>query len=142
MLVLSQVDYGFGLLTMSKTQLQRLVIQNESMRVILGFTKDTAGAAMRYVLGLPAMKERHKLAQIKAYLKVCADTKHPLHDKIGRETNTKLKQGTDWMTQAVQTIEECGLTVDAIRRGQTKRMRVGDNMRDNFTQVYIPTVLK
>ena len=64
-------------------------------------------AAMRYVLGLPAMKERHKLAQVKAYLKVCADTKHPLHDKIGRETKTRLKRGTDWMTQAVQTIEEC-----------------------------------
>ena len=135
MLVLSQVDYGFGLLTLSKTQLQRLdVIQNEGMRAILGCTKDTAAAAMRYVLGLPAMKERHKLAQVKAYLKVCADTKHPLHDKIGRETKTRLKRGTDWMTQAVQTIEECGLTVEAIRRGQTW-MRVGDNMRDNFTQV-------
>ena len=70
------VDYGFGLLTLSKTQLQRLdVIQNEGMRAILGCTKDTAAAAMRYVLGLPAMKERHKLAQVKAYLKVCADTK-------------------------------------------------------------------
>ena len=68
MLVLSQVDYGFGLLTLSKTQLQRLdVIQNEGMRAILGCTKDTAATAMRYVLGLPAMKEKHKLAQVKAY---------------------------------------------------------------------------
>ena len=43
MLVLSQVDYGLGLLTLSKTQLARLdVIQNEGMRAILGCTKDTA----------------------------------------------------------------------------------------------------
>ena len=61
MLVLSQVDYGLGLLTLSKTQLARLdVIQNEGMRAILGCTKDTAAAAMRYFLGLPAMKERHR----------------------------------------------------------------------------------
>ena len=78
MLVLSQVDYGLGLLTLSKTQLARLdVIQNEGMRAILGCTKDTAAAAMRYVLGLPAMKERHRLAQVKAYLKVCADSGAP-----------------------------------------------------------------
>ena len=77
MLVLSQVDYGFGLLTLPKTQLQRIdVIQNEGMKAIL----NTAAAAMRYVLGLPAIKERHKLAHVNTYLKVCADTKHPLHE--------------------------------------------------------------
>ena len=135
MLVLSQVDYGLGLLTLSKTQLARLdVIQNEGMRAILGCTKDTAAAAMRYVLGLPAMKERHRLAQVKAYLKVCADTSNPLHSKIGRETNTRLKRGTDWMTQAVLTIEECGLTVEAIRRGEAW-VRVGDEMKVKYTKV-------
>ena len=77
LLVLSQVDYGFGLLTLSKTQIARLdVIQNEGMRAILGCTRDTSASAMRYVLGLPCMKERHKLAQVKAYLKVCADPQH------------------------------------------------------------------
>ena len=35
-LVLSVIEYGFGLLTLSKSQLNRLeVIQNEAMRVIL-----------------------------------------------------------------------------------------------------------
>lgn len=35
-LVLSQVDYGYGLIPLSKTQLARLdVIQNEGMRTIL-----------------------------------------------------------------------------------------------------------
>ena len=135
MLVLSQVDYGFGLLTLSKTQLNRLdVIQNEGMRAILGCTKDTAAAAMRHGLGYCTMQERHKLAQVKAYLKVCADTKNPLHDKIGRVVNTRLKRGTEWMTQAVRTIESCGLTVEAIRRGQAW-IRLADAVKDRFTQV-------
>ena len=118
MLVLSQVDYGFGLWTLSKTQLNRLdVIQNEGMRAILGCAKDTAAAPMRHALGYGIMQERHKLAQVKAYLNVCADTKNPLHDKIGGVMNTRLKRGTEWMTQDVEvrTIESRGLTVEAIR---------------------------
>ena len=64
MLVLSQVDYGFGILTLSKTQLLD-VIQNEGIKAIVA-QKDTAAAAMRYVPGYPAMQERHRLAHIKA----------------------------------------------------------------------------
>ena len=42
-LVLSVVEYGFCLFTLSKSQLDRLeVIQNEAMRAILGCTKDTS----------------------------------------------------------------------------------------------------
>merc|ERR1711963_739972 len=53
-LVLSVVDYGLGLLTLSTSQLRRLdVIQNEGMRSILGCTKDTSSEAMRYALDLP-----------------------------------------------------------------------------------------
>ena len=101
MLVLSQIDYGFGILTLSKTQIKRLeVIQNEGMRAVLGCTRDTSAAAMRHLLGLPNMEERHKLAQVKAFLKVCADPKHPLHGKIGRRVESRLKRGTEWMTQA------------------------------------------
>ena len=83
-LVLSVVEYGFGLLTLSKSQLNRLeVIQNEAMRAILGCTRDTSAEAMRYILGFPTMAERHKLAQVKAFLKVSADENHPLHQKVG-----------------------------------------------------------
>ena len=79
-LVLSVVEYGFGLLTLSKSQLGRLeVIQNEAMRAILGCTKDTSAEAMRYILGFPTMAERHKLAQVKAFLKVSSDENHLLH---------------------------------------------------------------
>ncbi len=53
MLVLSQVNYGLGLLTLSATQARRLdVIQNEGMRAVLGCTRDTSATAMRHVLGL------------------------------------------------------------------------------------------
>ena len=83
-LVLSVVEYGFGLLTLSKSQLGRLkVIQNEAMRAILGCTKDTSAEAMRYILGFPTMAERHKLAQVKAFLKVSSDENHPLYQKVG-----------------------------------------------------------
>ena len=80
-LVLSVIDYGFGILTLSASQLRRLdVVQNEAMRTILGCTRDTSAEAMRHILDLPCMDERHKLAQAKAYLRVCSDPQNPLHD--------------------------------------------------------------
>ena len=117
-LVVSVMEYGLGLLTLSKSQLQRLdVIQNEGMRAILGCTKDTSAEAMRYLLDLPTASERHKLAQVKAYLKVASDKKHPLHDKIGREYTSRLKRGSEWTNQAAVTIGQC-LSVDSVRRGE------------------------
>ena len=135
MLVISQIEYGFGILTLSSTQIKRLeVIQNEGMRAVLGCTKDTSAAAMRHVLGLPNMEERHKLAQVKSFLKVCADPKHPLHGKVGRQVESRLKRGTEWMTQAAQTIEECGLSVEAIRKGEAW-VATTDGYRDSYTKV-------
>ena len=65
-LILSVVDYGFGLLTLSKTQLQRLeVIQNQGMRTILRCTRDTSCKAILHLLGLLSMPERHKKAKYK-----------------------------------------------------------------------------
>ena len=117
-LVASVMEYGLGLLTLSKSQVQRLdVIQNEGMRAILGCTKDTSAEAMRHLLDLPTVSERHKLAQVKAFLKVASDKKHPLHDKIGREYTSRLKRGSEWTNQAAITIGQC-LSVDSIRRGE------------------------
>ena len=130
-LVLSVVDYGFGLLTLSKTQLERLeVIQNQGMRTILGRTRDTSCEAMRHLLDLLSMPERHKKAQVQAYLKVSADVNHPLHPKVGREVHSRLKRGTEWMNQASRTISQC-CDVRSIRRGATW-VPIED---DNFTQV-------
>ena len=117
-LVLSVIEYGFGLMTLADTHLKRLdSIQNEAMRIILGCTKDTSAAAMRHYLDLPTMEERHKLAQVQAYLRVSEDETNPLHNKIGRVTTSRLKRGAEWMTEAVNTISQC-CDVDAIRRGK------------------------
>ena len=37
------------------------------------------------------------------------------------------------MTQEVQTIEECGLSVEAIRKGQTS-IQLAEEVKDRFTQ--------
>ena len=88
-LVLSVIDYGFGLMTLADTHLNRLdSIQNEAMRIILGCTRDTSAAAMRHYLDLPTMKERHQMAQVQAYLRVSSDETNPLHEKVGRITTS------------------------------------------------------
>ena len=116
-LVLSVIEYGLGILTLSATQLKRLeVIQNEGMRVILGCTRDTSAEAMRHILDLPTASERHKLAQVKAYLRVAADEKHPLHEKVGRQYTSRIKRGSEWMAQAAATISD-SLPLEQIRKG-------------------------
>ena len=56
--ILSVVDYGFDILTLSKTHLQRLeVIQNQGMRTILRCTRNTSSEAMRHLLGQLSMPE-------------------------------------------------------------------------------------
>ena len=46
---------------LSGAELQRLeVIQNKGMGSILGCTRDTSAEAMRYLLDLPPMPNRHK----------------------------------------------------------------------------------
>ena len=110
------IDYGFGLMTLADTHLNRLdSIQNEAMRIILGCTRDTSAAEMHhYYLDLPTMKERHQMAQVQAYLRVSSDETNPLHEKVGRITTSRLKRCTDWMSQVRNTISDG----DAIRRGK------------------------
>ena len=132
-LILSVVEYGLGLLTLSTAQINRLeVIQNQAMRVILGCTKDTSADAMRYLLGYPTMAERHQMAQVKAFLKVTADPSHPLHEKVGRQTVSRLKRGSEWMTTASKTIEEC-VSVESIRVGSSWQYL--DDLQQKYTRV-------
>ena len=86
------------------------------MRTVLGCTRDTPAEAMRHILDLPCMEERHKIAQVKAYLRVCADPQNPLHDKVGRTVQSRLKRGTEWMTQAAATISQC-CSVEDVKKG-------------------------
>ena len=85
--ILSVIDYGLGLTTLSQSSLLKLDrVQNEAMRVILGTTKDTAIETMRYLLDLPSMETRHKVEQVKAYLNTMQNPKNPL----------KKKRSVDW----------------------------------------------
>ena len=132
-LVVSVIEYGLGLLTLSAAQHKRLeVIQNEGMRAILGCTRDTSAAAMRHLLDFPPASERHKLAQVSAYLKVAADTNHPLHDKVGRSYTSRIKRGSEWMAQAATTIRE-SVSVGQIRLGAA--WSEIEDETEQFTQV-------
>ena len=82
---MSVINYGFGLMTLSEAQLERLkVIQDEAMRAILSCTRDTSAEAMRYLLGVPTMAEKLRIAQVKAF-RMTADESHPLHSKVGTD---------------------------------------------------------
>ena len=64
-LILSVVDYGYGLIT-----LKLKVIRIQGMRTIFGCTRDASCEAMRHVLDLLSMLERHMRSQVLDYLKV------------------------------------------------------------------------
>ena len=87
---------------------------------------------MRYILGFPTMAERHKLAQVKAFLKVFADENHPLHQKVGNRPPSRLKRGSEWMTQASNTVENC-VSVNSIRRG--KSWHFINDYQENYSKV-------
>ena len=88
--ILSDIDYGLGLTTLSQSNLLKLDrVQNEAMTVILGATKDTPIETMRYLLDLPSMETRHKVEQVKAYLTAMQNPKNPLHDAVKEERGCK-----------------------------------------------------
>ena len=74
------------------------------------------------------------MQEVKAYTRVAADNKNPLHEKIGRTvtTLTRLKRGTEWLTQAARTIESC-TPVDSVRKGESW-VHVQDDT-ESFTEV-------
>ena len=107
--ILSVIDYGLGLTTLSQSNLLKLDrVQNEAMRVILGTTKDTPIETMRYLLDLPSMEIRHKVEQVKAYLSAMQNA---LHDAVKEEKGCRLVRGKSWMGQAEQSVQHvCSLT--------------------------------
>ena len=73
---------------------------------------------MKHLLGLLNISERHKKAQMQAYLKVSKDKKHQLHENVGREVNSRLKRGTEWMNKASKTIS-LYYNVASVRTGKS-----------------------
>ena len=110
--ILSVIDYGLGLTTLSQSNLLKLDrVQNGAMRVILGTTKDTPIETMRFLLDLPSMETRHKVEQVKAYLNAMQNPKNPLHDAVKEEKGCRMARGKSWMGQAQQSIQHvCTLT--------------------------------
>lgn len=84
--------HGFGLLTLSLQRNSKEVIQNEGMWLILGCTRDTSAEAIRYLLNLPPMPDRHKLAQVKAFGQISADPGILLYAKIVKQQNAVWKE--------------------------------------------------
>ena len=81
--MLSVIDYGLGLTTMSQANLLKLDrVQIEAMRVILGTTKDTPTETMRFKLDLPPMQIRDKAEQVKAYFSAVENPYNPLHEAM------------------------------------------------------------
>ena len=105
--VLGTIDYGLGLTTISSTNLQKLDrVQNEAMRTILGTTKDTPIEAMRYMLDVPSVSDRHKVAQVKAYLRAAENPQNPLHAASKAPKGDRLQRGKSWMGQAEDSIKQ------------------------------------
>jgi hypothetical protein len=104
-LVLSVIEYVLAMLTFSNIQIDKLErIQNETMRIILGCTMDTLCRAMTYLLDFPTILNRISLCRTRAYLRINADTQHPLHSEIRNIKGEKLKRDKSWMGQAVDII--------------------------------------
>jgi ribonuclease HI len=107
LVVMSVIDFGLGCLTLSNRQTQRLDrLQNEAMRAVLGCTRDTHIICMRYLLDLPSIGVRHKIAQAKMYLKVAEDESHPLHHTIKKDKGSRLKRGRSWMAEAEDSLRK------------------------------------
>ena len=104
--ILSVIKYGLGLTTLSQSNLSKLDrVQNEATRVILGTTKDTFIETMRYLLDLPAREIRHKVEQVKAYLKAMQKLKNPFHDAVKEGKECRLARDKSWMGQVEQSIQ-------------------------------------
>ena len=65
-------------------------------------------------------------------MRVAADKKHPLHNKVGRQYTSRLKRGSEWMNQAAETIGQC-LNIGDIRRGEAWQV-IADEA-DQYTHV-------
>ena len=106
------MDYGLGLTTISSTNLQKLDrIQNETMRTILGTTRDTPTEAVRYILDFLPIHTRQKVARVKAYFSVVENSRKSLHEATKDTKGNRLQRGKSWMGQAEHSFKQvCQLT--------------------------------
>ena len=110
-LVMYVLEYAMAILTFSRKQIERVErIQNEAMQIILGCTRDTACRAMRYILDFPTIEDRIQICRARVFLRVNANTQHPLHSEIMKVKGSRLKRGRSWMGQAEDNLQQvCSL---------------------------------
>ena len=90
---------------MAHTDLLKLHrVQNETMRGILGSTKDTPTETMRFMLDLPPLKTTQKVEQVKAYFGAVGNPHNPLHEAVKDTKGCRLGRGKSWMGQAEDSI--------------------------------------
>ena len=59
---------------------------------------------MHYLLDLTSMEARHKVEQVKVYLRAMQKPKNPLDKAVKKEKGCRLARGKSWMGQAEQLI--------------------------------------
>ena len=90
--ILSVIDYGLGLTTLSQSNLLKLDrVQNEAMRVILGTTKDTPIETMRYLLNCHPWKQDIRWSKSR---RISMRRRIP---RIHSTMLSKKKRGVDWL---------------------------------------------
>ena len=105
-IVLSPIEYALSILTFSATQIERLEkVQNEAMRIILGCTKDKPCVTMRLLLDFPTMENKIMAWRARSYLRISADTQHPLHSELPREKGNRLARGKSWLGRAEDVVK-------------------------------------
>ena len=128
--ILSVIDCGLGLTTLSQSNLLKLDrVQNEAMRIILG-TNDTPIETMCYLLDLPSMETRRNLELVKAYLSVMQNPKNPLHDAVKEEKGCRLARGKSWIGQTEQSIQH------VCRLAELKQERDWEKRQAEFKPYY------
>jgi hypothetical protein len=106
-LVLSVIEYALAILTLNNTQINKLErIQNEAMRIILECTRDPSCKAMKYLLDFSTIQNRISLCRARAYLRISAETQHPLHSEMRSKKGDRLKRGKSWMGQAKDIVQQ------------------------------------
>ena len=124
--ILSIIDYGLGLTTLSQSNLLKLGrVLNEAMGVILGTTKDTPIETMCYLLDLPSMETRHKVEQIKPYRNAIQNPKNPLHDAVKEEKGCRLASH-GWVKQNNQS-SMCAVSRSSSKEGTGKTVQLSSS---------------
>ena len=63
------------------------------MKTLLGCTRDNSAEVMRFYLSFKTLAKRHKLAEVKAFLKFAADEKHLYTENLVRDLLPDSREG-------------------------------------------------